>query len=65
MNFETELEWVDWLPTGANQADDEIPYATHYGILRLGNEEIRVYRLNTGETVIHHDDFLKFLGVLA
>ena len=38
---------------------EDLPKATHEGIIKLGNIEIRVYRLDTGEAIIHAEDLPK------
>ena len=57
-----DLDQIDWHPADTQPSSDGIPHATHSGVLRLGDVEIRVYRLNSGEVAVHQDDFLKFLG---
>lgn len=45
---------------------EDIPSATHEGVWKLGDMDIRVYRLDDGRTLIHADDFekvLQWLGV--
>ena len=60
-----DLGQVDWRPIDTGPSNDGTAYATHYGVLQVGDLEIRVYRLNTGQAVIHQDDFLKFLSGAA
>ncbi|MBE2211193.1 MAG: hypothetical protein IAE66_06260 [Xanthomonadaceae bacterium] len=55
------LDQIDWRPLDTEPPSDCSRYATHSGVLQLRGLEIRVYRLNTGETVVHSDDFLNFL----
>ncbi len=38
---------------------EELPKATHEGVLKIGNQEIRVYRLDNGQAIIHADDMFK------
>lgn len=40
---------------------EDIPQATHEGTLELLGMKLRTYRLDDGSTVIHADDFHKFL----
>lgn len=50
-----------WEETGT-APDGGLPYATHAGIWNFCGQEIRVYRLNTGQAIIHADDMGKILG---
>lgn len=40
---------------------DDIPQATHEGVMELLGMKLRIYRLDDGNTVIHADDFHAFL----
>ena len=55
---EALMDLVKWEPIeGADEVvDDGTPYATHMGVLRLGDFELRCYQLNTGERVFNADD---------
>ena len=44
---------------------EDIPTATHSGVLKLGDFELRVHRLDDGTTVIEADDFKKGLAWLG
>lgn len=58
------LDSVVWEPTGADGANaDGLPYATHSGVLTLGELELRVYQLSDGRRIIDADDFVKLLGI--
>jgi hypothetical protein len=41
---------------------DDIPRATHEGVMELLGMKLRTYRLDDGRTVIHADDFHEFPG---
>lgn len=41
---------------------EDIPTATHSGIWKIGDMEIRVHRLDDGRRVIAADDFKKVLA---
>lgn len=40
---------------------EDVPVATHSGILKLGDLELRVYKLDDGTTVIEAEDLKKAL----
>ena len=50
-------------PTNMKPPEDGSKYTTHEGILKIGDVEMRVYVLNTGERVIDADDIEKFFSV--
>ena len=61
--IERMLEAVEWKvlgPTGENGK----PYATHEGILKIGENIFRCYKLSNGMTVIDEKDLLQFFGGL-
>jgi hypothetical protein len=60
----TILDAVTWKPVSKPDGDSELPYATHEGVLRIGAHELRCYRLNTGQDIIHAEDFEKFFGAI-
>jgi hypothetical protein len=43
---------------------DDLPYVTHSGKLKLGDEEIDVFRLSNGQTIITEDGLLAFFRFL-
>lgn len=56
---------VIWKETGAQPGNDGLPYATHYGVLHIGELEFRVYQLNTGQRVIDAEDMRAFFEILG
>lgn len=58
------LDAAGWreLPAGVGEPDG-LPYATHTGILRIGDAELTVYQLSTGERVIDAGDLERLFGV--
>ena len=62
--IEALLEQVDWKPTGgaAEHQESDLPYATHEGIVKIGDMELRCYQLNTGQVILNADDVHKFFG---
>jgi len=53
-----KLSQIEWHPLASDSA---ILNATHAGILRTDADEIRFYRMESGQTAVHPDDFLKLL----
>jgi hypothetical protein len=53
---------ADWQPTTAEPPADGSAYATHFGILKIGEMELRVFQLNTGERTILEEDMAAFFG---
>lgn len=58
--IERMLDAVEWRVTGV-QPDGELPYATHEGILYIGDVALRAYQLSDGQRVIDADDLTEFL----
>lgn len=43
----------------------DLPYPTHSGVLKLGDCELKVHRLSTGEAIIEKEsmeEFMRYLG---
>jgi hypothetical protein len=55
---------VEWLPVDKPPPPSfsPLPFATHQGVLRIGDARLRCYRLNTGKTVFDADDVREFFG---
>jgi hypothetical protein len=60
------LDGLFWkpLPMPA-QNKDNLPYATHEGILKIGDFEFHVSQLNTGERVLLEDEIRDFFGLAS
>lgn len=57
------LDAVEWTARGEIPPEDtSMPYATHEGVLRIGDQELRVARLSDGRAVIDRDDLIAFFG---
>lgn len=56
------LDAVDWKPV--EQAPDRplspLPFATHSGVVAIGDKSLRCFRLNTGQAVFEAEDFKAF-----
>lgn len=65
--IEMMLDGVTWTAAPDQPQDRHdgpgLPYATHEGIWHFMGQDIRVYRLSTGQAIIHADDFPKILGI--
>lgn len=59
--FEQMLNNLDWEDvTYEVPPDGKIPYATHMGVIEVGDSALRVYQLSNGKRVIHCDDLEAF-----
>ena len=62
--FDQVLDRIDFQPLPApDSVEDDLPYATHSGILKLGEASIKVFVLSNGRRVIDERDLRAFLGV--
>lgn len=57
--IEMMLDGIQWTvrPPADCEAAGDVPIATHEGVLELFGHSLRCYRLSTGVTVFHADDF--------
>ena len=51
------------IPQDAQGDGEGLPFATHQGLLKIGEAELLVYQLNTGQRVIEQSSLAKFFGV--
>ena|GEM_PF-3557996 len=59
-----DLRWEP-VPRDADwDGDRALPFATHRGMLHIGEMTLRVSQLNTGQRVIDADDLEQFFGLL-
>lgn len=60
------LDAVAWTLVDVHQHErvDGLPYATHVGVLEIGEYKFRCYRLNTGEAILNAEDVHAFFGGL-
>lgn len=47
---------------GAKPNAEGLPYATHEGVMKIGEIELDVYVLNTGERIISTESLKRLLG---
>ena len=61
--IDTLLDSVDWQPVPFDRLPSgHIPYATHHGVLKIGDCELECVVLNTGERLFTEEGLLKFFG---
>ena len=61
------VEWKELAPeNGIGFDDDGLPWATHEGVLQIGELRLRCYRLNTGQAIFNAEDMDAFFdGMLS
>ena len=47
------------------RGEQDLPQATHEGVMTILGVQLRTYRLDDGRTVIHADDFHRLMAVMA
>lgn len=63
--IEMMLDGVEWVPCSAEREGcEDLPYATHEGVLEIGDFRLRCYRLSNGQAVFHADDIKAAFGDL-
>lgn len=61
--IERMLDQVEWSPAEYEKPPaGDLPYATHSGVLTIGDMSLRCYRLNTGQAIIYGEDMKNSLG---
>lgn len=50
------LNMIPMKPVEHVKTDDGIPYVTHEGIFQIGDIQVKVYQLNTGQRIIDAND---------
>jgi len=66
--IEMMLDGVEWTPIGPIEIENPpegLPYATHEGILHIGDLDIKVFRLNTGQAVIEGASTWRFFAEMG
>ena len=59
------LDTINWKLLPENVLHDGVlPYATHEGVLKVGDFEFHVLQLNTGERVFTEDEVKAFFGLI-
>jgi len=63
--IEIMLDKVQWKPLKTDNSVELVntgyPVATHSGVLKIGEIELKVYQLSNGQRVIDQEDIIKFL----
>jgi hypothetical protein len=54
------VEWSEIKDGSPVDAGDGLPYATHQGVLWIGDRSLRCYRLSDGRAVFDADDVHEF-----
>jgi hypothetical protein len=60
--IEILLDTVEWEPVADPAKDDDELYATHFGTLKVGDFELRVFQLSDGQRIILKEDLERFFG---
>jgi hypothetical protein len=60
--IEALLDKVKYEPTNCEPTGGL--YATHTGVLKIGDIELRVHVLNDGQRVIEQNDLMRALGMI-
>lgn len=64
--IEEMMDRLDWEAIEQNaKPDGSLPYATHTGVLKIGDFEIRCYRLSDGKAIVDAEDFNKFFDLAS
>jgi hypothetical protein len=63
--IDTLMNGLSWSPTNMKPDNNELPFATHEGVLEVAGLKLRCYRLNTGEAIINSDNFMDFFSGIA
>lgn len=59
------LDKINWIQyEDEERHNSELPYATHSGVLKIGDIELKCYRLNNGMAVFDADDIENFFDNL-
>ena len=58
--IEMMLDGIEWRPCEGVVDHSSDLYATHEGVLRIGDLELRCYTLNTGQPVFSAEDIENF-----
>lgn len=56
------IEWTPMPPHATDVPDDGIPWATHEGVLHIGNAQLKAYMLSNGQRVFDADDVQRFFS---
>ncbi len=58
------LAGVQWTPVATQASTDqaELPSVTHEGVLHIGEQQLRCYRLTDGRAIINADDLHALFG---
>jgi hypothetical protein len=57
------LDGLVWKELKKVHPGEHLPYATHEGILTIGDCKLRCYQLNDGRRVITEESIMEFFGL--
>jgi hypothetical protein len=60
--IEMMLDGVQWVENQNASTNDDLPHATHEGVLEIMGHKMRCYRLSSGQTVFNAEDFEAFFA---
>lgn len=62
--FDSFLNAVEWeeIETPPNDYECGLPRATHRGVLKIGEFELRCYQLDNGQRIFDAEDVAEFFG---
>ena len=58
------VEWEEICQPEDVMNNDEIPWATHSGVLRVGDLELRCYQLSDGRRILNAEDVEAFFSCI-
>lgn len=62
--IEIMLDNVEWVKNKSDKDhENDLPWATHEGVLEIGGIRLRCYRLNTGQAIFNADDVNELFGL--
>lgn len=61
--IEVIMDSIEWTAVHAPAPDDpSLPYVTHEGTLRIGDAELKAYRLSNGQRIFSEESVERFIG---
>jgi hypothetical protein len=59
------VEWVAAEGDAPTNGANDLPYATHSGVLQIGEHSLKCFRLSDGQSVFDAEDFERFFDGMA
>jgi hypothetical protein len=63
--IEKMLDKIEWIPLEGDAGDNELPHATHSGVLEIGSMKLRVFQLSDGTRIVEENDLIAFFEGVA